>query len=276
MKWKIFHATRYDYLSVVRDNVNNVCLQPAPVPEQTIESFILKVLPASRLTYFHDLFSNPITRFEISEPHSSLLIEAESRVSTHPPMPLPAAERLCPFEIIQASPNLEDGVDFLQASRFVGVSPEAWTLATDATRGLDDAWLAVLALMQFVFGFLKYESYSTHVHTHMTEVMRLRRGVCQDYAHLLIGLCRALRIPARYVSGYLATETASATHAWVEVFIPGHGWRGLDPTHNRQISESYVKIGHGRDYADVPPISGNYHGSREHRMTVAVRITPAI
>jgi transglutaminase-like putative cysteine protease len=110
----------------------------------------------------------------------------------------------------------------------------------------------------------------------MAEVMKDRRGVCQDFAHLLIGLCRALKIPARYVSGYLATEKASATHAWVEVFIPGHGWRGLDPTHSRQIGETYVKIGHGRDYSDVPPVSGNYRGTRGRKMTVAVKITPMI
>ena len=276
MKWEIFHSTRYEYVSAVRDSVNSVCLQPMPVPEQTVESFILKVLPASRLTHSHDLFSNRISRFEINEPHSSLLIEAQSRVNTHPPVPLPAAEKFCSFEEIQTVPNTENWHDYLQTSRFVGLSSEAWKLALDATRGLDDAWLAVLALMEFVFDFLKYESYSTHVHTHMTEVMRDRRGVCQDVAHLLIGLCRVLKIPARYVSGYLATEKASATHAWVEVFIPGQGWRGLDPTHNRQIGETYVKIGHGRDYSDVPPISGHYRGTRERKMTVTVSITPVI
>jgi len=276
MKWEIFHSTRYDYLSAVRDSVNNVCLQPMPIPEQTVELFILKVLPASQLTHSHDLFSNRISRFEIIEPHSYLLIEAQSRVTTHPPVPLPASEKLCSFAEIQTVSNIESWFDFLQASRFVGLSPEAWKLALDATQGLDDAWLAALALMDFVFGYLKYEPYSTHVHTPMAEVMKDRRGVCQDFAHLLIGLCRALKIPARYISGYLATEKASATHAWVEVFIPGHGWRGLDPTHNRQIGETYVKIGHGRDYADVPPVSGNYHGTRERKMTVAVKITPVI
>jgi len=276
MKWEIFHSTRYDYLSAVRDSVNNVCLQPMPIPEQTVELFILKVLPASQLTHSHDLFSNRISRFEIIEPHSYLLIEAQSRVTTHPPVPLPASEKLCSFAEIQTVSNIESWFDFLQASRFVGLSPEAWKLALDATQGLDDAWLAALALMNFVFGYLKYEPYSTHVHTPMAEVMKDRRGVCQDFAHLLIGLCRALKIPARYISGYLATEKASATHAWVEVFIPGHGWRGLDPTHNCQIGETYVKIGHGRDYADVPPVSGNYHGTRERKMTVAVKITPVI
>lgn len=276
MKWEIFHRTRYDYFSAVRDSINSVCLQPMPVPEQTVELFILKVLPASRLTHSHDLFSNRISRFEITEPHSSLLIEAQSRVNTHSPPPLPSVGEFCSFSEIQTAANTEPWHDYLETSRFVSLSPEAWKLALDATPGLDDVWLASLALMEFVFGFLKYESRSTHVHTHMAEVMKDRRGVCQDFAHLLIGLCRALKIPARYVSGYLATEKASATHAWVEVFIPGRGWRGLDPTHNRQTGETYVKIGHGRDYSDVCPISGSYRGTRERKMTVSVTITPLV
>jgi transglutaminase-like putative cysteine protease len=276
MKWNIFHSTRFDYVAAVRDNVNNVRLEPAPVPEQTVEAFFLKVFPPSRLTHSLDPFSNRISSFEIAAPHHSLVIEAESRVSTHPSAALPAATGLCPFATIQAVSNIQGNFDFLQTSRFVGLTAEVGKLALDATQGLDDAWLAALALMDFVFGYLKYESYSTHVETHMAEVMKGRRGVCQDFAHLLIGLCRVLKIPARYVSGYLATEQASATHAWVEVFIPGQGWRGLDPTHNRQINETYVKIGYGRDYADVPPVSGRYHGTRGRVMTVSVKITPAI
>jgi transglutaminase-like putative cysteine protease len=276
MKLEIIHSTCYEYASAVSDSVNNVCLRPMPIPEQTVELFMLKVLPASRLTHSMDFFSNQISHFEITEPHSRLLVEAQSRVNTHPPAPLPEAEKLCPFEEMVAVQNVESWFNYLQTSRFVELSPEAWKLALDATHGLDDAWLAALALMKFVFVFLKYESYSTHVHTHMAEVMKGRRGVCQDFAHLLIGLCRSLKIPARYVSGYLATEKASATHAWIEVFLPGKGWRGLDPTHNCQISDMYVKIGHGRDYADVAPISGNYRGTRERRMTVSVKITPLI
>jgi transglutaminase-like putative cysteine protease len=91
---------------------------------------------------------------------------------------------------------------------------------------------------------------------------------------VLIGLCRALKIPALYVSGYLATETASATHAWVEVLIPGAGWRALDPTHNGQPGETYVKVAVGRDYADVAPVTGNYKGTTDRKMTVNVTIRP--
>jgi transglutaminase-like putative cysteine protease len=273
MRYDILHRTRYTYASPVRDSFNDVRLQPMPIPEQTVESFLLKVLPAARLTHFTDFYSNWVNHFEIPEAHAYLHIEAQSRVVTHPLPPLPDAP-LCPFEQMKDAPNIERCYDYLQSSRFVDLSPEAWRLALDATVGINDAWLAVLALMKFIHTHIQYEPRATHVHTHMQEVMQNRRGVCQDFAHLLLGLCRSLKIPARYISGYLATETASATHAWVEVFLPGHGWRGLDPTHNCQIDGTYVKLGNGRDYADVPPVSGNYRGTLDRQMEVEVRITP--
>jgi len=273
MKYDILHRTRYTYVSPVRDSFNDVRLQPMPIPEQTVESFLLRVLPAARLTHFKDFYSNWVNHFEILEPHSYLMIEAQSRVITRPPAPLPE-EKLCSFAQMKEAPNIERCFDYLQTSRFVELSPDAWKLALDATAGVEDAWLAVLTLMKFVHTHLKYESNSTHVHTHMRDVLADRRGVCQDFAHLMIGLCRSLKIPARYVSGYLATEAASATHAWVEAFIPGYGWRGLDPTHNCQLGETYVKLGNGRDYADVPPIAGNYRGTLERKMEVEVKITP--
>jgi transglutaminase-like putative cysteine protease len=273
MKYDILHRTRYTYASPVRDSFNDVRLQPMPIPEQTVESFLLRVLPAARLTHFTDFYSNWVNHFEILEPHSYLMIEAQSRVTTKPAAPLPV-EKLCSFEKMKEAPNIERCFDYLQSSRFVELSPDAWKLALDATDGVDDAWLAVQAMLKFIKTNFKYESNSTHVHTHMRDVIADRRGVCQDFAHLMSGLCRSLKIPARYVSGYLATEAASASHAWVEVFIPGHGWRGLDPTHNCQINETYVKIGNGRDYADVPPIAGNYRGTLDHKMEVEVKITP--
>ncbi len=275
MKFDIHHATHYAYASAVSDSFNDVRLQPMPIEEQKVESFLLRVLPSVRMTHFRDFYSNWVNHFEIHEPHTYLTIEAHSRVVTMPPAPLPE-EKLCSFARMKDESRLERCFDYLQSSRFVELTAEAWRLAVDATLETDDAWQAVLALMRFVNQYLVYESNSTHVHTHMGEVLKQRRGVCQDFSHLMIGLCRSLKIPARYVSGYLATEIASATHAWVEVFIPGQGWRGLDPTHNCQIGETYVKLANGRDYADVPPISGNYRGTLERKMTVNVKITPLL
>jgi transglutaminase-like putative cysteine protease len=273
MKYDIFHCTRYVYSTPVRDSFNDVRLEPPSIPEQTVESFLLRVLPAVRLRHYTDFYSNWIHHFEIPEAHTYLMIESRSRVSTHPPAAIAEDAKICPLEKLGEAQNIERCFDFLQTSRFVEITPDAWKLAVDATVDVKDVWPAALALMKFVHGFLKYTPNSTHVHTHMSDVIKDRRGVCQDYAHLMIGLCRALKIPARYVSGYLATEQASATHAWMEVFLPGLGWRALDPTHNRQIDGTYVKIGAGRDYADVPPITGNYRGTLQRTMEVEVKIT---
>ena len=272
-QFEIRHRTHYAYASPVRESFNEVRLQPLSDKSQTVHSFLLKVLPAARLRHYHDLYSNCVHHFELPEAHTTLVIESHLEVTTHVPASLPSEARPSPMSKIKDAIKVDRCYDMLQASRFVDLSPETWRLAVDATDGEDDAWQAALRLMRFVHTHLTYESKSTQVHTTMRDVLTLRRGVCQDYAHVMLGLCRTLRIPALYVSGYLATEIASATHAWVEVFIPGFGWQGIDPTHNCLPDQNYVKIGVGRDYADVPPVSGTYKGTTERTMTVDVKIS---
>jgi transglutaminase-like putative cysteine protease len=204
-----------------------------------------------------------------------LLVESQLRVTTKPRPQLGAHATPWPLARISEAAQESRVFEFLQDSRYVDLSPETWRLALDGTAGMTDTWQAARALMGLVHGQFKYEPNTTGVHTHMRDVLREKRGVCQDFAHVLIGLCRVLKIPALYVSGYLATETASATHAWVEVLIPGAGWLALDPTHNRSTDETYVKIAVGRDYADVPPLTGNYKGKTDRKLTVEVRIKPS-
>jgi transglutaminase-like putative cysteine protease len=275
MKYDILHRTQYTYSQPARDSFNDVRLEPPSTPEQTVESFALRVQPEVRLDRYTDFYSNLVHHFEIPLAHDSLLIESQAKVETHWPEALDPGARLCPMAKLDDVLDAERCFDFLQSSRYVELDVDPWRLALDVTDGQTDVWPAALELMRFTHEFLKYEPNSTHVHTRMVEVISQKRGVCQDFAHLLIGLCRSVKIPARYVSGYLATETASATHAWMEIYVPGHGWRALDPTHNRQIDGTYVKIGHGRDYGDVAPVSGNYHGTLQRRMDVEVKIKPA-
>jgi len=272
MKWEIIHRTRYTYASPVRDSFNEAHLQPFSDEWQTVEHFLLKVLPAARLRHHRDFYSNVVHHFEITEPHSSLLVESQLRVAMKPRRVLGENDTPWPLARIDETARESRVFDFLQESRLVETSPEFWRLAIDATLNLTDTWQAVLALMQLVHREIKYEPNATGAHTHARDVLRDKRGVCQDFAHVMIGLCRVLKIPALYVSGYLATETASATHAWVEVLIPGIGWIALDPTHNRLADESYIKIAVGRDYADVPPVKGNYKGVTDWKMNVEVNI----
>ena len=275
MKWEIHHCTRYQYLAAVRDSFNEVRLRPVNANGQRVETFDLSVKPAVRIGHYTDFYLNSVSHFEIPDPHSTLEIESRAVVSTSSLPPLPEDGVFAPMAEIALAATSERCVDFVQESRYVDTQPETWRLAVDATQGQVDVWQAALAIMRFVHGHLAYEAFSTDVHTHMRAVLAQRRGVCQDFAHVMLGLCRSLKMPALYVSGYLATEAASATHAWVEVLVPGIGWRPLDPTHNRQTNSDYVKVAVGRDYADVPPVRGTYRGTEQRTLDVVVKIKPA-
>lgn len=272
MKFEILHRTHYRYASPVRDSFNEARLQPFSNALQTVDYFLLKILPAARLRHHYDFYSNTVHHFEIVEPHTTLLIESHLRITTRPSSWPGPGDSPWPLARIGEAVLEPRVFDFLQPSHYVELSPEVWRLALDATAGITDTWQAALALLHFVRENFKYESLSTTVHTHMRDVLQERRGVCQDFAHVMIGLCRSLKIPALYVSGYLATETASATHAWVEVLLPGAGWLGLDPTHDRPVDETYVKVAVGRDYDDVPPVAGNYKGTTDRKLDVKVDI----
>ncbi len=274
MQFQIFHRTVYAYASPVRESFNEVRLQPVSNEHQTVDAFLLKVLPAARLRHYSDFYSNTVHHFEIPEPHTTLTVESRLKVTTRGGTQLPADARPAPMQRLPEVMQHGRCYDFLQNSKYVETTPDVWRMALDAANGADDVWQTALSLMRSVHGMLAYETASTHVHTHMREVIEQRKGVCQDYAHVMIGLCRALRIPALYVSGYLATQAASATHAWMEVFVPGAGWKALDPTHNCQPDETYVKIAVGRDYGDVPPVSGAYKGTTERKLSVDVKIDP--
>ncbi len=272
MKWEITHRTHFAYASPVKESFNETRLKPVSNEHQTLDSFLLKVLPPTRLQHYLDFYSNCVHHFELTEPHNTLLVESQSVVTTRAPLALAAGATPAPLSLLPEAARSERCVDYLQMSRFVDLEPATWRLALDATAGQTDIWQSALAIMRFVHGHLAYESKSTHVHTLMREVLAQRRGVCQDFAHVMLGFCRSVKIPALYVSGYLATETASATHAWVEVYVPGLGWRALDPTHNCQPDGSYVKLAVGRDYGDVAPLTGHYKGTTERKMDVEVRI----
>jgi transglutaminase-like putative cysteine protease len=269
MKWEIKHLTRYEYASPVKDSFNDVRVSPISNEHQIVKSFFLRILPATRLQKYNDFYGNTVHHFEIPENHSTLNIESDAIVETKPPPLLAEDALVAPANEITKETSC---FDFLQASQFVDVNPEIWRLAVDVTHGITDLWQRSLTIMRFVHTRLVYQPNSTNVHTHMRQALEQGRGVCQDFAHVTLGLCRCLQIPARYVSGYLATETASATHAWVEVFVPGVGWRALDPTHNRQTDATYIKLGTGRDYHDVSPVSGYYKGTIERKMQVTVKI----
>jgi len=279
MKLHVLHRTRYQYEGSVRESFNEARLQPVTTGAQVCHSFILKILPTAKLSHYLDFYLNYVHLFEITQPHSELTIEASSTVTTPDRLALDATARPLPLARIGECVRLERCYDFLQSSTYVEVTADLWRLALDATDGQTDAWQAALAIMRYVHREFRYQPAVTHAHTHVREVLKSRTGVCQDFAHVMLGLCRALKIPARYVSGYLYNgpadqlKGAQASHAWVEIFVPEHGWCGLDPTNDRLADAHYVKVATGRDFHDVSPVKGTYRGTARRQLTVDVLVT---
>lgn len=276
MRFSVIHRTRYTYATPVKESFNEVRLEPVTNEHQTVEGFVLKVLPPPRLRHYSDFYRNKTHHFEIPEPHASLLVESQFRVTTRSTNWLDPEARPFPRERLAECERQDRCFDFLGPSEFVEITPEVWRTALDVVGDEGDVWQASQALMGYVHREFTYTPQVTSVKTRSSEVFADRRGVCQDFAHVLLALCRSIRIPALYVSGYLHTPEANATHAWIEVFLPGVGWCALDPTHNRQPDQNYIKLAVGRDYSDALPIRGTYRGVTERSMQVEVRIEPVV
>jgi len=280
MKLHILHRTHFAYRSPVRDSLNEVRLQPVETNDQQVESFALKISPYAQPKHQLDFYQNHVHRFDILAPHSTLEVEATSVVHTST-LTDPAKGPVVPLSAMAKCLDLANCYDFLQPSKYVTVDADIANVATSVIANHDNTWGAVIAIKRFIHDSFRYQPAVTNVHTKMSEALRLRQGVCQDFAHVMIGLCRALKIPARYVSGYLYNgpadqlKGAQASHAWLEVFLPGHGWIGVDPTNRLITGERHVKIAIGRDYADVSPIRGTYRGTGERTLQVEVLVSSA-
>jgi transglutaminase-like putative cysteine protease len=167
---------------------------------------------------------------------------------------------------------------YLLESRWVSLPPEIWRQALDLTMAETAVFEKAAAIMRWIHEAFTYEPGTTDVETHLEQAFALRKGVCQDFTHVMIGMCRAIGLPARYASGYILTGGrdslvgAQASHAWCEVYLPETGWIGFDPTNSVLADQRYVKIAVGRDYGDVAPIHGSYIGSAGCRMEVEVLV----
>lgn len=271
----IRHRTLFNYDAWVWNSANTLHLQPRDFQFQKTLGSLIKVLPATRLSCFKDLFGNATHHFEVARAHNKL--EVESRVKVRNlPLTLSNEAYSGGMEIFQDSCVSERCWQFLQGSNCVPLLPDLWRQGLELTDKIDPVFEKAAAIMRWIYNDFSYQGGITDVNTHAGRVFELRTGVCQDFAHVMIGVCRTLGIPARYASGYIYTGErgdlvgAQASHAWCEVYLPDAGWIGFDPTNAVLADERYVKIAVGRDYEDVAPILGSYLGSANCHMVVDV------
>ena len=280
MHLRVLHRTTFVYAGKAHDSFNEVRLRPVSDAQQRCLDFRLNLTPGVETREYEDFYHNRVNHFEVIPEHNRLSIEAVSTVETTPLADRPPVPRV-PIADLERSAEREMLAEFYNSSHYVPLEVELWREAQDAlAEGRSDVWDDVRRLGQHVYRRFAYRPHSTGVNTRATDVLKLRMGVCQDFAHVHLGLCRSMGIPARYVSGYFFNTTRrpreiEASHAWIEAWIPDFGWASFDPTHDRVADDRYVKVAVGRDYADIRPVNGTYRGAptRSLKVTVTVRET---
>jgi transglutaminase-like putative cysteine protease len=285
MMFDIRHVTQYNYDEPVRESVMELWMQPRAAHGQNLINFNLEVDPPAQVFTYVDPWGNTVRHFDVPHPHRRLTITAHSLVETVAPPPLPDALDAAEWERLASETVLGDCWDFLRATGFAVSTPalerfvEAHNIA--ALRH-EDPLTALRGLSAILYKALDYEAGVTGADSPIDEALEGARGVCQDFAHIMIAICRGWGVPARYVSGYLATSREEgdrsdpqATHAWVEVFLPSLRWVGFDPTNNVLAGERHIPVAIGRDYTDVPPSRGVFKGDAESQLSVGVSVRHA-
>jgi transglutaminase-like putative cysteine protease len=259
------------------------------MPGQTCRDYQLVVHPSpASLSHYSDFFGNAVVFLAVQEPHRALTVTAHSTVEVMP-RSRPEAATAPSWETACEQLRHDPSAASLAAYQYVFDSPliAVWpalrryaAVSFPPGRPLLDA---VCDLTARIYTDFTYDPTATSVSTPLHEVVRNRHGVCQDFAHVQIGCLRALGLAARYVSGYLVNQPppgqsrltgTDASHAWVSVYCPGHGWIDADPTNNVLPTDGHITVAYGRDYGDVAPIKGVFLGGGEHSMHVVVDVVP--
>ena len=286
MLLEIRHLTQYHYAEPVRASVMELWAQPQKSPRQRLISFELEVEPAAQLFSYVDAFGNAVYHFDVPQPHDRLAIESRAAVETEAPPPLPDQLDLGEWERMRSQFVQGECFDFLQPHGFAIETPAlaAFVAQHDLERlRRVDPLTAVKTLCETVYAAFEYETGITAADSPIDHALEQGRGVCQDFAHIMIAICRSWGVPARYVSGYVFSDRTAggdrsnpgATHAWVEVYLPSLRWVGFDPTNNVTAGERHVIVAVGRDYGDVPPSRGVFKGDSESELMVAVSVRRA-
>jgi transglutaminase-like putative cysteine protease len=281
-RYRVRHETAYLYANDVVHSHQLLHLVPRPAPYQQCLEHTIDISPAAyRRKEEIDAFGNPVTRVEFEHPHRKLEVTTDMEVEIYSRPSITASDTI-PWDRLAARFNYtgrSPGRDDLEAVRFRSESPyvRVKTMFTDYAEDCFPAKRPILAcaqaLMTKLHTELMYAPGATTIATPVTEVLEIRRGVCQDFAHLMIACLRSRGLAARYVSGYVRSLVGSAaSHAWVAVYAPPFGWLELDPTNDTMVGTDHIAVAWGRDFGDVSPLRGIILGGGSHRLSVDVRV----
>jgi transglutaminase-like putative cysteine protease len=289
LRYRVVHETSYQYSSLVTSSRQIAHLSPRQTSWQQVLSHSMDITPnCDEQTDGIDYFGNRMVSLFVDEPHQALIVRAESEVIVARYAPLPGAPSPPWENSLAVKGEWGPGTD-LEVEAYRVPSPSVPLLASARAYAAPSftpgrPWLtALLDLTQRIRREFVYDPKATTITTSVQEVLALKRGVCQDYAHLMLSCLRSLGIPARYVSGYVLNRShadgsrltgADASHAWVSAHCPGLGWVAFDPTNGKIADIEFVTLGWGREYLDVTPLRGVVLGAASQQLAVAVSVTP--
>lgn len=289
MFFHIEHTTEYRYSEPATESFSELRLRPRDSLRQKVSRHSTRVEPAVLVESHTDYFGNFVETVSIPFRHPSLVVTSVCDVETKPFNDVLASVQMSVAEARQLHTGQRRELhDFLRPSQIVTFQEGVWKLADEFLSPAAPFSESLRALNTHLFRTLRYRPGATDAGTTVEQFLKVKEGVCQDFAHLMISVCRAAGIPARYVSGYIETDPvlgpdgepldtaligATASHAWLEIFTPQGLWVGFDPTNDCLEGERHVQIGIGRDYADVPPMKGIFQGSNAQSLSVQVRVT---
>ena len=285
MIYSIRHTTTFRYEPAVRESVMEVRLQPRSESNQRCLTFSLDVNPPANITQYSDFAGNTVHHFDIAGSHKEVKVTAQSTVQVQA-VPAPRSSEAGDWADLDALTSGDDYWEMMLPSQFAHSTETLQQLAKELKCERRGAPLELLtALNEGIYRSFNYVPNSTKVDSPIEDALQTRQGVCQDFAHIMIALVRPLRIPCRYVSGYLFHRAAEdgpqdrslegASHAWVEALVPRLGWIAFDPTNNLIGGDRHIRVAIGRDYADVPPTRGVYKGEAHSELSVAVTVSPS-
>jgi len=281
--YSVRHLTRFRYKTPVSESLMELRMHPRTEGGQRCLSFHLSVDPRTRFYEYRDYLGNTVHHFDVPGKHRELKIVAEALVEIESSPDLPDGLEPSAWEELDRQAAAGDYWEMLMPSQFARptgillslIEPLRVCRREDPLRFLRD-------LNSAVYNWFEYVPKATRVDSPIDHAIESRQGVCQDFAHIMTALVRHVRIPCRYVSGYVFRDSENpdrspegATHAWVEALLPQLGWVGFDPTNNLIAGERHIRTAIGRDYADVPPTKGIFKGKSESELTVSVRVAPS-
>jgi transglutaminase-like putative cysteine protease len=274
--FKIHHITKYKYEFPVAESINEIRMIPYPCPEQELLQQELNISHHPDLHNFTDYWGNRTAIFSLLESHSELVLESKLIIRTT----LPAQLQInfhSSFEQLEEEKNHQLQLWELSRAESIRQQSEIESICQSMASYRHSVALMVEKCSEYVFKNFKYTKGITTIETTVDEILEHKGGVCQDFAHLLLQMLRSLSIPCRYVSGYICPNKngmrgEGATHAWVDAWIPGYGWAGIDPTNNIWTTNNHIKLAVGRNFNDCTPIKGTFKGLSRQDLQVFVSV----